>query len=122
MGEHHLFVYGSLMRGFQYHDLLTGAVFLRPATTAPVWTLLDLGRYPAVVEGEQCIEGELYRVSTALLAEVDQLEGCPELYRRELAAMDDGAEAFIYCLQPRHVPRPLPVIPGGSWRDYRQRG
>ncbi|MDP6944701.1 MAG: gamma-glutamylcyclotransferase family protein, partial [Myxococcota bacterium] len=88
--DHLLFVYGSLMRGFQYNALLSDADFVARTRTDSCWTLLDLGRYPGVIPGVQRIEGELYRLPDSMLARLDRLEGCPELYQRAKTGLEDG--------------------------------
>ena len=114
-----LFVYGSLMRGFQYNELLSDAEFVARTRTEPGWTLLDLGRYPGVIAGSQRIEGELYRLPDTMLAGLDRLEGCPELYRRVTTSLEDAREAFIYVLQPATVPVEPIVVECASWREWR---
>ena len=116
--EHSLFVYGSLMDGFQYHDVLDAAVSLGPAQTRAEWSLLDLGRFPGVVPGRQVVQGELYRVDATLLARLDVLEGCPEFYRREQVVLQGGERALMYVLQPDAVPEGALCIPSASWRRW----
>lgn len=116
--EHLLFVYGSLMQGFQYHHMLSGAVFVASGQTGPRWTLIDLGHYPAATPGTHRIDGEVYAVDSAALSRLDRLEGCPELYCRTQAVLEDGHEVFIYQLQPAATPDEPVVIPSGSWRAW----
>ena len=118
--EHLIFVYGSLMQGFQHHDVLEGAVALGPRSTTDSWSLIDLGRFPGVVPGHQSVVGELYRIGEPLLMRLDQLEGCPTFYRRERVTLEQGEQAFIYILQPDAVPARAPTIPSGSWRSWRR--
>ncbi|MEZ4299723.1 MAG: gamma-glutamylcyclotransferase family protein, partial [Polyangiaceae bacterium] len=67
-----LFVYGSLLRGEDNHAVLAGARFVATARTAPRYTLVDLGPYPALVPGgETEVSGELFEVGPALLTELD---------------------------------------------------
>lgn len=116
--EHLLFVYGSLMQGFQYHHMLTGAAFVTSGWTRPRWTLLDLGRYPGAIPGTQAVAGEVYTIDSDGLRRLDRLEGVPEFYRRSTAVVGDGLEAVIYQLQPDAVPAPPIEIPSGSWRQW----
>jgi gamma-glutamylcyclotransferase (GGCT)/AIG2-like uncharacterized protein YtfP len=113
-----LFVYGSLMRGFPYHGLLAQAVFVDAVKTESAWSLLDLGRYPGVIEGTQPVEGEVHIVDAGLLARLDRFEGCPELYRRESISLADGRQVFAYLLQPAAWPDEPCVIPSASWRQW----
>ena len=116
--EHLLFVYGSLMRGFQHHGVLGGAKYLGKAKTEPRWELLDLGRFPAVVAGTHRVQGEVYVVDDERLAGLDRLEGCPHFYRRVRVSLADGREAFIYQLQPSAMPTEPEVIPEACWRQW----
>lgn len=112
-----LFVYGSLKRGFLHHDLLGASPFVRIANTAPGYRLLLLGEYPALAfdaDATGSVEGELYRVSDALLLELDRFEGCPELYRREAIGLDDGSTALSYVISPARA-RGVPRVAGTSW-------
>jgi gamma-glutamylcyclotransferase (GGCT)/AIG2-like uncharacterized protein YtfP len=112
---HRLFVYGSLKRGFRHHDLLGGAPFEGDARTAPGFSLVLQGEYPALVRsGTECVHGELFRVTDELLAELDRFEGCPDLYRRELISLDDGTSALSYLIPP-HRAQALQKIAEGRW-------
>jgi len=92
-----LFVYGSLRKGERHHDRMRGAEFEGPARTTTGFRLIRHGDYPALVAGgEGSVEGEVYRVDAALLDELDEFEGCPELYRRERVMLDDGSFAETY--------------------------
>ncbi len=50
MGER-VFVYGTLRRGQRNHALLGSGRLLGSFVTRPLYTMLDLGAYPAVVPG-----------------------------------------------------------------------
>ena len=106
------------MRGFQYHGLLSEARYLRSAKTTAAWTLHDLGAFPGIIEGEGVVEGELYRVSPGLLVELDELEGCPDFYRREVISLEGGERASLYVLQRKALPPQARRIPGGCWRRW----
>jgi gamma-glutamylcyclotransferase (GGCT)/AIG2-like uncharacterized protein YtfP len=110
-----LFVYGTLRRGEPGHGLLRAAPLLAEAITAPVFTLLDMGEYPAIVEGgTTAVAGELYDVNEALLLELDRYEDVPELYLR-VEHVIAGEPALVYVLRPEHT-RGLPAIASGDWR------
>jgi len=106
------------MKGFQYHHLLAGSELVTRGWSRPRWTLIDLGRYPAAIPGKGRIEGEVYALDAETLAQVDRLEGCPDLYRRATAVLEDGQRAIIYQLQPAATPEEPVVIPGGAWREW----
>ena len=59
----HIFVYGSLKRGFRNHHLLETSRFVGPGTTRRDFDLLDLGYFPAAIRpGAFAIRGELFAV------------------------------------------------------------
>jgi gamma-glutamylcyclotransferase (GGCT)/AIG2-like uncharacterized protein YtfP len=94
-----LFVYGSLKRGYRHHARLQGAKFEGEAVTEPHYGLVLLGDYPALYSGGgKRIHGELYRISPELLAELDQFEDCPNVYRRESVVLADGSRALAYVI------------------------
>jgi gamma-glutamylaminecyclotransferase len=109
-----LFVYGTLRRGQPGHALLRGAPLLGSARTAAAFTLIDMGEYPALLEGgHSAIIGELYEVDAALLVELDVYEDVPDLYlrvEREVA----GERVFVYVLRPEHGDGRA-VIASGDW-------
>ena len=114
-----LFTYGTLMRGFGLHRLLTGhAEFVTRGQVRA--RIIDLGSYPgAVPETSATLHGEVYRVADpALWAVLDSAEG-PQYHRREVTVRsEDGRElaASIYWYVgplDRSVP-----IPGGDYRAH----
>jgi gamma-glutamylaminecyclotransferase len=113
-----LFVYGTLLAGEPEHGRLAGAARLGAVRTAPGWTLVDLGPYPALVRGGAGrVEGELYEVDEPTLAALDEYEGCPTLFVRDVVRLDDGREAIAYvglgCVADG-AGRP---IASGRWRE-----
>lgn len=110
-----LFVYGTLMRGCGNDRLLAGATFLGRVRSAPLYRMLHLGGFPAIIEGDGEVWGELYELADdAQCARIDRLEGTPHLYRRDALRLADGLEVDAYFLQrPRGDER---VIGSGDWR------
>ncbi len=81
-----VFVYGTLKRGGSNHGFLMGERFLGEALTVPGYTLYTLDGYPGMVPDATAegVLGELWLVTPACLAALDDLEGLAEaLYRRE---------------------------------------
>lgn len=94
---HLVFVYGTLMTGERYHELLGGSEPAGGASTAPRYRLINLGPYPALVSGgHTAVRGELYRVDDATLERLDHLEDHPELYQRREIELADGRRALAY--------------------------
>jgi gamma-glutamylcyclotransferase (GGCT)/AIG2-like uncharacterized protein YtfP len=111
-----VFVYGTLMRGGTYHHLLAGARFIQQACTAPRYVLVDLGDYPALLDGgETRVAGEIYEVPEEMIAMLDALEGHPDYYRRTPIALDDGSEALGYVFVDGGALASAPTIEGGRW-------
>lgn len=116
-----VFVYGSLLSGEANHHVMRGAELLRATTTIAAFTLYDLGPYPALLAtGDTAIEGEIYRVSAAILARLDRFEDHPRLYRRGAVALSCGTEAAAYYFVDEALARRCPVL-GPSWPAFRAR-
>ena len=126
----HLFVYGTLRRGFGHamHHVLTASADPAGHAVAP-GTLFDLGPYPGLWLGDRPdpgVHGELYRLRPDRAAEtldrLDEYEGVRAaevdgcLYRR--AAIDvrqdrRAVTAWVYLLTA--VPTRSVLIPGGDY-------
>lgn len=113
-----LFVYGTLMRGESAHGLLgADARFVAEACTEPRFTLLDMGEYPALVEGgTTAVRGELFEIDGALLPSLDAYEDVPEMYARRSIEVD-GRIAVAYVLRPE-LALGIGPIASGDWRTH----
>lgn len=109
-----VFVYGSLLRGGQYHGLMSGAEFLREDSLRGI-DLYDLGPYPMAIPGQNRLYGECYRIPLGLLSRLDELEEHPHVYERQWLCLDSGNFAWIYLGRPEQV-RGCVLIPDGRWR------
>jgi len=99
----HVFVYGTLKRGFPNAHYLKGQRFLGEARTQPIYRLASLGAYPGLwkpQDGGRSILGEVWEVDDACLARLDVLEDVEGgEYVRERAALlppYDGSPVEIY--------------------------
>jgi gamma-glutamylcyclotransferase (GGCT)/AIG2-like uncharacterized protein YtfP len=111
-----LFVYGTLLAGEPNHSLLDRARALGSARTAPVFELIDLGPYPALVAGgSTSVLGELYELTAAMLASVDVHQGHPVLFKRTPIVLDDGTLAHAHTLEANQV-LGRRRIRSGDWR------
>ena len=113
-----LFVYGTLMRGESAHTLLgADARFVGSAQTEPRFTLLDMGEYPALVDGGcTAVRGELYEIDARLLAALDRYEDVPEMYERRTLAIGQHT-AVAYVLHQR-LAQGFGPIESGDWRTH----
>lgn len=97
--SYRVFVYGSLKSGFHNHALLAASRYLGTFTTPALYTMYNLGEFPAVAkDGGTAIYGEVYEVSHETLTLLDRLEGHPEWYCRSLITTDYG-DSYIYLIQ-----------------------
>jgi gamma-glutamylaminecyclotransferase len=97
--------------------MLAGARFVGEAVTDPVFDLVDLGAYPALVRGgATAVFGELYEVTAEHLGRLDEFEGHPHLYRRETMQLTGGRSVESYFMDPDRA-RGYPRIGSGRWRD-----
>jgi gamma-glutamylcyclotransferase (GGCT)/AIG2-like uncharacterized protein YtfP len=71
--QHTLFIYGTLMPGLRLEAQMHGARFVGPAHIAG--RLIDVGRYPGLLQGGGQVTGEVYEVDDAHLARLDGVEG-----------------------------------------------
>jgi gamma-glutamylaminecyclotransferase len=109
-----LFVYGTLRQGERNHAELSGARFVREASTHPRYQLVDMGGFPALLEGgTTAVRGELYEVEEHFLPRLDRFEDVPTLYERKPVSIP-GASALGYVMR-REVARTAPLIPSGDW-------
>lgn len=83
-----LFVYGSLKKGFDNHNLLGKyAKRLGKAQTVKKFAMYEdsFGNYPYLVDTPfSKIKGELYQITRAeLMQKIDKFEGAPDYYTRK---------------------------------------
>jgi len=117
-----LFTYGTLMRGYGLHAVLApGSRLLGEGTVRGV--LLDLGRYPGLIEGRGRVRGEVYRLDGAeLLPILDREEGYNFQRRRAVVTLAGGRRAWAWLYRyrgPRERARP---ISDGDYRRARPPG
>ena len=115
-----LFVYGTLRLGESNHRHLAGGLFRAVASTTAAYELVDMGGYPALLEGgNTAVQGELYEVDAGHLTLLDAFEDVPLLYDRKTVSVGD-VEAETYIMRPE-VAGDAPRIPSGDWRAHRTR-
>ena len=110
-------VYGTLKQGECNHHLLAEGRWLGRAVLRHL-QLYDLGPYPMAVESADpasTVSAELYGVSAAVLARLDDLEDHPREYERRLFDLQDGRLVWVYVGRPAQV-RGCPLLVHGVWR------
>ena len=119
---HRIFVYGSLMRGQANQEFLSKSRLIGAVKTLPRYTLVDLGPYPALLEGgATAVLGEVYEVDVATLRKLDQLEEHPHVYERRPVILESSEPAEAYVLHP-HLRRGAPEIASGNWANLGVKG
>ena len=106
-----LFVYGSLKKGFDNHNLLgNSAKRLGKARTVKKFSMYEdsFGNYPYIVdEPYSKIQGELYQITRAeLMQKIDEFEGAPDYYIRkkiEVKSHHGVQRAFVYIREEAEV-------------------
>lgn len=85
----YLFVYGSLKRGFENHDILADANYISQAKTLRKFAMYkeENKDYPYIIDDVvfgRHIDGEIYEITRKdILQKVDEFEGAPEYFRHE---------------------------------------
>jgi gamma-glutamylcyclotransferase (GGCT)/AIG2-like uncharacterized protein YtfP len=104
------------MRGYALHRVLgRGATFLGEG--AARGRLLDLGRYPGLVDGAGRVRGEIYRLDDSeLLPVLDREEGYNFQRRRAIVTFANGRRARAWVYRYRGPQNRAVPIPDGDYR------
>jgi len=113
-----LFVYGSLKKGFDNHNLLDKyAKRLGKAHTVKKFAMFEdsFGNYPYIIDAPHTkIQGELYKITRAeLMKKIDEFEGAPDYYARkriEVKSHHGVQRAFVYIREGSDVPSDQEVL------------
>lgn len=108
-----IFVYGSLRRKQGNSHWMTNGQWLGDFSVDN-YQLFSLGHYPGAIPGDGVVQGEVYRIDAATLAELDALRTARGEYKRQLIQTPYGS-AWMYVYQ-------YPVdgrrrIESGNWLD-----
>lgn len=111
-----LFVCCTLRQGEPQHTLLGDSRFVAEQSTPPLFSLVDLGPYAALVRGgATAVTGELYAVSLQTRRTLDVERQVPLLFTREKLQLADGTEAEAYLL-PADKARGRRRLAQGDWK------
>ena len=104
------------MRGYPLHQALgRGATFLGEGTARG--RLLDLGRYPGLIDGAARVRGEIYRLDDPeLLPVLDREEGYNFERRRATVTLASGRRARAWVYRYRGPQSRATAIPDGDYR------
>jgi gamma-glutamylcyclotransferase (GGCT)/AIG2-like uncharacterized protein YtfP len=113
-----MFFYGTLLPGERDHALLANAESLGPALTEPVYQLVELNVYAALVpDGKVAVHGELYAVDLDTRRRIDVSRQVPILFQRAKIRLADGSDAETYLMTAEQVRGKRRLAHG----DYRKR-
>jgi gamma-glutamylcyclotransferase (GGCT)/AIG2-like uncharacterized protein YtfP len=111
-----LFIYGTLLPGERDHALLATAELLGPAATEPLYQLVELNVYAALIpDGKVSVHGELYAADLETRRRIDVARQVPILFQRTAVRLTDGSEVETYVMDPDQV-RGKRRLAHGDWR------
>ncbi len=111
-----LFIYGMLLPGERDHGLLGSAESLGSVVTEPIYQLVELNVYAALIpDGKVAVHGELYAVDLETRRRIDVARQVPILFQRTSVRLADGTEVETYAMQPDQV-RGKRRLAHGDWR------
>ncbi len=109
------------MRGYSLHRVLAAAsTFLDEGAVRG--RLLDLGRYPGLIDGDGRVRGEIYRLDDPeLLPVLDREEGYNFERRRAIVTLANGRRARAWVYRYRGPQNRAVPIPDGDYRRVHPR-
>ena len=111
-----IFFYGTLLPGERDHGLLANAELLGPALTEPLYQLVELNVYAALIpDGKVAVHGELYAVDLETRRQIDVARQVPILFQRATIRLADGSDAETYLMATDQV-RGKRRLAHGDWR------
>lgn len=111
-----VFVYGTLKRGYGNHKLLAHCKKYQEEDGVIEGFDLYASGIPFAKHGEGNLHVEIYLVDFNVMRRLDELEGHPSMYKRELVVTKDGRLGWVYVYQ-RSVDR-LRMLDNGNWKGY----
>lgn len=109
-------MYGTLLTGERDHALLASAELLGPASTEPLYQLVELNVYAALIpDGKVAVHGELYALDLETRRRIDVARQVPILFQRGTVRLADGSEVETYAMNADQV-RGKRRLSHGDWR------
>ena len=104
MNKRLIAVYGTLKRGFGNNRLLSDSEFVGMAESLPVFSMISFGGFPGLLDGDERVEVEIWKVPEKDIPNLDALEGHPSFYKREFSTFIDdlGKEVDAEIYTNRH--------------------
>ncbi len=111
-----IFVYGTCLPGERDHALLAGAELVAAALTEPLYQLVDLGVYAALIpDGRVAVHGEIYALTPEQRRRVDVARQVPFLFQRAAVKLANGELVEAYVMAPDPV-RGKRRLSHGDWK------
>lgn len=113
-------VYGTLRHMFGNHRRLEGATRQEDGQIVGQYRMVSLGGCPGLVKDGELTGAvvEIYEIDTdARIRSLDQLEGYPSFYDREVVTLEDGRECWVYFLDAQRWGR-HETIDSGDWAEH----
>ena len=111
-----LFIYGTLLPGERDHALLASAELIGQAVTEPLYQLVELNVYAALIpDGRVAVHGELYAVDLETRRRIDVSRQVPILFQRAPLRLADGSDVETYLMTADQV-RGKRRLAHGDWR------
>lgn len=111
-----IFVYGTCLPGERDHALLAGAELVASALTEPLYQLVDLGVYAALIpDGKVAVHGEIYALTPELRRALDVARQVPFLFQPSPVQLANGERVDAYVMAPEPV-RGKRRLAHGNWK------
>ncbi len=134
-----LFVYGSLRKGFTNHKYLAESEYIGEHASVDQFQLITHknGNYPYLLDEplvdypSTIVHGEIYKINSKVLKNIDSLESNSKIYQRKIYTFinqnNEIIEAWIYILtnyeMTRYIAQKMDkdfvMINSGNWRDFK---
>ena len=107
-----VFVYGTLKRGFYNEFFLKNSEFIESYTANIRYKMVNLGEFPSITPDNKIneISGEIYKINKKTLNRLDEFEGVPSFFNREMMNFN-GHGVWVYTMTKNNYP----TIKSGVW-------